>query len=43
MKRLYQWFNHILPFGTIFRRAFGHLERLISGANSAYRIENKCI
>jgi len=24
MKRLYQWFNRILPFGTIFTRTFGH-------------------
>jgi hypothetical protein len=24
MKRLYQWFNRILPFRTIFTRTFGH-------------------
>jgi hypothetical protein len=33
VKRLYQWFNHILPFGTILNRASGHPERLISGAS----------
>jgi len=41
MKRLHQWFNHILPFGTILVRAIGHPECLIPGAEVSYHIENK--